>query len=215
MKLIYQGTQAQAEAVHSFTFQPVEPIKWLAGQSIKIEVPGVYGPLEHRFTIASAPYEQVITITTRLSGSEYKNSLASLKPGQLVDAYSIEGDFTWRESPVPHIFVAAGIGITPFHSMLKQRFYENRLLNASLIYASRHLVYKDQLEHWAAQDPSFKLVFITDRRLNPKDIPNSAGYIYLSGPSLMVDKLSAALIKRGVLESQLVRDWFTGRLAEG
>jgi NAD(P)H-flavin reductase len=52
---------------------------WTAGQSIKLEVPGPYGPLEHRFSISSAPHEGIVAITTRLSGSSYKNSLAALR----------------------------------------------------------------------------------------------------------------------------------------
>lgn len=215
MKLIFEGQKPQTGDAYSFTFRPVTTLEWTAGQSIKLEVPGSYGPLEHRFTIASAPYEKFVTITTRLSGSDYKNSLAALKPGSEVDAYSVDGDFIWRQSPASHIFVAAGIGITPFHSILKQRAHEQLPLTATLIYGSSQadMVYKNELDNWAKQYSSvFTIKYIAGRHLIASDIPKTKGLVYLSGPSIVVDELSTELIKNGLSDMQLVRDWFTGRL---
>ena len=212
MKLVFKGKQAHSKQISSFIFRAPNDTSWVAGQSIKIEVPGAYGPLEHRFTIASAPYEKLVTITTRLSDSEYKNSLASLEPGAEIDAYSIEGDFAWRESETEHIFVAAGIGITPFHAIIKQRFHDKLPVSAKLIYGSRHeFVYKDVLDEWAKQS-DLKVIYVTDRRLSIEDVPASNSYVYVSGPSDFVDEFSAGLVKRGLPENKLVRDWFTGRL---
>src|SRR5262245_44804997 len=137
MDLYFVRSQSEAKERVSFWFHPAEPLSWIAGQSIKIELAGPYGPLEHRFSIASAPHEGEVMITTRLSGSTYKNSLAALQPGDAVKGYGIEGDFVWGEGDSRRLFVAAGIGITPFHSILKQRVYDHALLAVDLIYASR------------------------------------------------------------------------------
>jgi ferredoxin-NADP reductase len=218
MQLSFESTRPETSDIMTFAFRPAAKFTWIAGQSIKIEVPGPYGPLEHRFSISSAPCEGVIAITTRLSGSSYKNSLARLTAGDRVQAYGLEGDFTWRKSETPHIFVAAGIGITPFRAMFTQRAHEKQPLAATLIYASsREHLFKSELDDWQKTYPEFTVSYLTGRRVTADDIPKDTKQLmYISGPSLMVDELSVDLLAQGVAEEQLVRDWFTGRLpAEG
>jgi ferredoxin-NADP reductase len=212
MQLMFKESRPEKNAV-SFIFEPLKPLTWQAGQSIKIEVPGPYGPLEHRFSIASAPYEKNVMITTRLSGSPYKNSLAALKPGDIVDAYGLEGDFVWQEGTAPHIFLAAGIGITAFRSMLMQRAHEQKPLTATLLYgSSQEFVFKEDLNNLARRHPEYTVHYY-QRRLEVNDIPQTDGLLYLSGPSAFVDEMSTELLRRGIAEQQLMRDWFTGRLS--
>src|SRR4051812_31124969 len=71
MHLLFESAHNVTGDVTTFTFRPEAPLMWTAGQSIKLEVPGPYGPLEHRFSISSAPHEGIVAITTRLSGSSY------------------------------------------------------------------------------------------------------------------------------------------------
>jgi ferredoxin-NADP reductase len=207
MQLRFVGKKALGADIVSFNFKPTEPLTWIAGQSIKLELDGPYGPIEHRFTIAAPPYAGVVTVTTRLSGSDYKNTLTALRPGDVVRGYGVEGDFVWRESSVPHVFVAAGIGITPFYAMLAERAHEGKPLTAHVIYASTNeFVYKDELEQWLIP------TYIANHRLTVEDIPQTKGLVYLSGPSAMVDELNQALLVRGTPESRIVRDWFTGNI---
>lgn len=220
MELKFKISQPQTGGATSFRFIPTEPLEWIAGQSIKIELEGPYGPLEHRFTISAAPYEKEVAITTRLSGSDYKNALATLKPGDKVKAYGLEGDFTWRETKSQHIFVAGGIGVTPYHSIIKQRDHDGQEVPVCLIYGSSDpgIVFKDELDGWAAKHPELTINYITDRHIEVYDILRVAqevsGLIYLSGPEVMVDALSEALMKEGVPKDRLVHDWFSGKIKE-
>ena len=66
MRLIFLGRQPEADGAVSFRFTPVEPLVWIAGQSIKIELPAGYGTEERRFTIAAPPIKEDI-ITTRIA----------------------------------------------------------------------------------------------------------------------------------------------------
>ena len=210
MKLIFKASVPETGDIHSFLFMPVKDLEWVAGQSIKIELTGPYGPLEHRFSISSAPHQKLVTITTRLSGSDYKNSLAALKMGDQVDGHSIEGDFIWHDHAHPHIFVAAGIGITPIHAILSQRASEQKPLDSSLIYSSRStdILFQNQLDQW------LQPTYVVGRRLSASDVPKTDGLIYISGPHAFVDQLSAALQKRGVPKDQLIHDFFTGHLSK-
>lgn len=217
MQLLFESATPETEDITTFTFKPEARFHWTAGQSIKIEVPGPYGPLEHRFSISSAPHEGTISITTRLSGSPYKNSLAKLQKGDTVQAYGLEGTFVWQESSAPLVFVAAGIGITPFRAMLKQRLHDGLPIPAMLVYgsATNDSIFASELDHWQRQRPEFSVTYIVGRHITAFDLPDHKDHlIYLSGPSLMVDELSARLLEQGVPETLLIRDWFTGRLPQ-
>lgn len=215
MQLRLDTTIPQMQDISTFIFTPVERVHWEAGQSIKIEVAGTYGPIEHRFTISGAPHTQKIAITTRNSGSAYKKRLFALRPGDEVRAFAIEGDFTWKESSLPKIWIAAGIGITPFYAMLQDRAHKKLPLDATLFYSSREPVFKDELDALASRHTEFQFIYspqhITAQHI--LDQPNSLErLIYVSGPSAMVDEVSSALLHSGIEKNQLVRDWFTGRL---
>src|SRR3990170_8502700 len=122
MKLTLQDKKQEAKNVFTLVFAPDGPISWIAGQSIRLELPaGQYDTEERRFTISSAPHENHIAITTRTTPGLFKQSLLELKIGDIVEANAIEGTFTWKESEKPLIFIAGGIGITPFYAMLKHR----------------------------------------------------------------------------------------------
>lgn len=213
MKLQFLDKNHEAADVWTFRFAPLEEISWRAGQSIRLELPVGYDIEEKRFTINSAPFEKRIDITTRLSGSKFKNSLDNLKPGQLIDGQSIEGDFLWSETN-HKLFVAAGIGITPFHSMLKQRQYERGDFKLKLVYAGRQdrLPFEDWLSNMAADQADFELELIHGRRLSLQDVtPTAQQLVYLSGPSDMVNGLTVELLAAGFSSQNLKRDLFTGR----
>lgn len=211
MKLIFEHKKPQTGNATTFIFTPAEPLTWVAGQSLRLEVPGAYEPLEHRFTISSAPSEGHIAITTRNSGSEYKQSLFGLQPGATVDAYAIEGNFVWQDAKTPHLFVAAGIGITPVRSIIKERFNAGLPVPATLLYHAPNPIFTDDITNWTHDLPEFTAHFLPER-ITYGDILRAKphGLIYLTGPSTMVDDLSSELLQRGVAENRLVRDWFTG-----
>ena len=114
--------------VWAFRFQPSELLTWTAGQYVRVELlhenPDEEGT-KRWFTNSAAPYEGIMQITTRVTGSTFKQALSKLEEGvelQLIE--NPEGDFVWQNSDLPIVFVAAGIGVTPFHSILKERVHD-------------------------------------------------------------------------------------------
>ena len=213
MKLRFTEKIHQVGDAYTFIFDLLEPVGWLAGQSIRIELPAGWGTEERRFTISSAPFERQIAITTRVSGSDFKQALATLQAGQVVDAYDIRGDFIWGEGRP--VLCANSMGITPYMAMLGQRKHEGKPLAATLLYAfdaSRPL-FVDNLKFLGHGNPGLRLVFIAGRRLEVTDIlPWAHGKdVYIAGPSAMVEGLAAALQTQGIGEGQIKSDWFTGR----
>lgn len=216
MQVQFIKKHQEAPDVWSFIFASRGQFTWIAGQSLRLEIPGAYGPIEHRFSIASAPSTGEIMVATRLSDSDYKESLAALRPGDIAQAYAIEGDFTWREHAKPHIFVAAGIGITPIHAMLAERVAQKQPLTATLLYSSHdQAIFGWQLQDWQASHPEFS-VRHQNERVNMRTVlalPHAKNrLIYISGPSKMADTLGADLSAAGVPTPHILRDQFTGRL---
>lgn len=216
MKLIFRQQAPHGDELSTFTFEPVEPLTWVAGQSIRLELPAPdYGTNERRFTISSAPYEKVIAITTRRSTSEFKQLLFTLEPGDIIDAYSIEGDFIW-EDDIPAIFVALGIGVTPFYAILKQRLHEQKTINTELLYASKStLPFAADFQQWQLEHPEFtlhQLDRITAGQVHERGVRRTP---YISGPQAFVTALKQELVNNYHPEIGTVKtDLFTGNLPE-
>jgi ferredoxin-NADP reductase len=220
MKLTFQRCQPEIADIATFIFTPAEPIHWLAGQSIRLDLPAGWGSAERRFTISSAPYENYVAITTRRSPSEFKQALWALRPGAEITGYAIEGDFTWQDAPLPKLFIASGIGSTPFYAMLKQRAYQGEPVPVTFVYASRQpqLLFGETFNQWKHTYPEFNFHFLPGERLGVAAIQKlvsdfSRYQVYIAGPEAMVSGLSAGLQSLGLPETQLRTDLFTGRLS--
>lgn len=196
--------------VRTFVFD-AGGVKWLAGQYQRFTLPyegDLTHDAEHWFTIAAAPFENEIYISTRITDSKYKQQLNSLKPGEAIVGSELGGGFTWEDEK-PIVMVAAGIGITPFRSILMQREHEGKKLNCSLLYFNRdeQVPFKALLEDLAEKHPELKLQVITGERVTAARIlelaPESKQQtVYLSGPKPLVLALSEELEKQDIKTKQ-------------
>lgn len=205
--------------VWAFRFRPDGDFTWTAGQYVRVELPHDNPDSEGTrrwFTNSAAPYENIMQITTRVSNSTFKQALAKLEPGdklQLIE--EPEGDFVWQDSSLPIVFVAGGIGITPFHSILKQRAYDGLPLHVTLVYGSRtpDVPFKDELAAWQSSDPNLHVIYevgqpLTAERL-AEVVPHlNESLVYVSGPEPMVQQLSSDLMQHDLPQSQIKRDEF-------
>lgn len=217
MKLLFLRKNNVGGNVVSFTFKPTEPLQWQAGQSVRLEIPCGFGSDERRFTISSAPFEQTVTISTRITSSTFKQALANLQPGVLIDGYGAEGDFTWPNDVGTVLFVAVGVGITPYISMLRQRAHEQLPLSATLLFAdtTSGFPFADEISAIPESAKDFNVIFKYDK-LQAADIApylTSNIHVYLSGPATMVMELANKLIEDyGIPPQRLKRDLFSGKL---
>src|SRR5687768_17266618 len=135
--LVLTEKEHLVDDIWAFRFMPNEPQHWIAGQYMSVELPHEHADgkgTKRWFTISSAPFEGVMEITTRLTDSSFKRALSALPIGghlELLD--QPHGDFIWQDADRPLLFVAGGIGITAFRSILRQRAYERLPLNVELI----------------------------------------------------------------------------------
>ena len=114
-------SRQETPSTASYFFVPERPLSYLPGQAISITLPGIDDPREARrtFTLSSSPTEgDILRITTRVSDSRFKRRLADIEPGLTLRLLGPLGQFL-REPHRPAVMIAAGIGITPFRSMLR------------------------------------------------------------------------------------------------
>lgn len=192
---------------------------WQAGQYVHVNLPHDNPDeegTERWFTNSAAPYEGIVQITTRVSQTTFKQALAALEPGDTLEQMDgPEGDFVWEDSTLPVVFIAGGIGVTPFRSILKQRAHDNQPLNVSLIYGSRtdEVPFKDELTQWTAADPNLKVHYAVGTPLTAESLAGfvpeiNQSLVYLSGPEPMVESLGESLKQHGLPETQLKQDFF-------
>lgn len=205
--------------VWAFRFQPSEPFTWAAGQYMRVELPHDNPDDEGTkrwFTISCAPYEGIAQITTRVTDSTFKQALAALPIGgelQLIE--QPEGSFTWQATDLPRVFVAGGIGITPFYSICKQRVHDGQPIDAALIYGSRddHITFKEEFDQWAADGTGLRVKYVIGEPLTAEKLAElqpdlNQSLVYLSGPEPMVQALGKQLKANGLPEAQLKLDEF-------
>lgn len=205
----------EAGNVRTFVFEKAD-LTWQPGQYQAYNLlqlgddPAVN---EHWFTIAAAPSENEIHISTRLSGSDFKNALAALQPGDTVETHDLEGDFTWDDDE-PVVLVAGGIGVTPYRSMFVERAKTNRPIRAVLLYYGRdeNFAFRDEFDRIASEHPELQIKYLVGQPITVENILAEAPAArelptYISGPEPMVDAVGEELKKQGV---NLKQDWFPG-----
>jgi ferredoxin-NADP reductase len=228
MKLKLANRKIEVPGVESFIFQPSKPVTWKAGQFFHYVLH--HEPTDDRgsdrwFTIAAAPSERVVMITTRFTadkGSTFKKTLADLKIGDVIEVSDLDGDFIVEDLTKEYVFIAGGIGITPIRSILKDFDQAGKKINATLLYANRdqNIVYKDELESFAKNNPQLKIHYIiSPERIDALKIkefvPNIEKPIfYISGPEPMVESLGNTLKEAGIPADHIKQDWFPGYPAE-
>src|ERR671927_103063 len=96
------------------------------------------GPRRH-ITVVTSPTERgVLGLCTRLRDTAFKKTLAELKVGDAVEVEQPKGDWALPEDTSPsYVFVAGGIGITPYRSMLRYIADTGAPYRIALVYSNR------------------------------------------------------------------------------
>jgi len=137
VKAIVTEIMRETPEISSFRLAPEADVKYVAGQWMYVRLTP---ELKHHFTISASPTEPYLQFTTKnRSESEYKKHLWSMKTGDGVEITGPFGSFVLDEADTgPKIFVAGGIGITPFRSMIKYTSDKKLDLNISLLYSVKN-----------------------------------------------------------------------------
>ena len=187
------------------------------------------GARRHITAVTSPSERGVIGLCTRMRDSAFKRSLAELPLGTEVEVEQPKGTFVLpEESSRPLVFVAGGIGITPFRSMLRYIVDERLPHHVTLIYSSRDrasAAFLDEVEEIEQANPNVRLIAtMTDddswqgerRRVDAAflrdhlgDELNEARWM-VAGPPGMAKAVTAELEQAGVAPELIETDSFSG-----
>lgn len=200
-------------------------VSFLPGQFIfvRFRQPG-FPAEEHPFSLTASPAEGTLRISAKGIG-DFTRALPQLKPGAVAEVQGPFGAFSFLRAVNPRqVWIAGGIGITPFLSMARTLL--DRAANpavaattATLFYSAQaptDLVFHDELVAISRQCPNFTLVpWVTAERgyltadairqqLDPRDRE-----IFLCGPKTMMRslwrQLRAAGVRRGCIHLEEFR----------
>lgn len=211
-----------APDIYDFAFKPDRKFTFLPGQYMDWTLPDIkFNSRGNRrtFTIASSPEQNQVHIGVRFydPGSQFKKKLINLQTGDTILGGRVAGDFVLpRDASKKLVFVAGGIGITPFVAMLTSLIDTNAERDIVLFYfvnQEQDIVYKDVLKK--AQKHGLKTIPMIgpEVRLNQetlqKHVPDfTQREYYLSGPPAMVRVYKSALKKLSV--KKINTDYFSG-----
>lgn len=240
MKLQLIEKKQAAPDIISFYFRPDSPLIYKPGQFLRYRIPEAIPDArgENRFfSIASAPHEGPVQLTTRFApdkGSTFKKDLKELEIGQSVEATGPSGHFSMDDPNKQYVFIAGGIGVTPFRAILMDFDHRGLPLNVNLLYANRtkEAIFKDELENLAKKHPELKINYIVsdepvsaekimenirilpgkiDQTVVQNLVPNfQSAVFYISGPEPMVLSFEQMVNSMGVPMENIKRDYFPG-----
>ncbi|MCD9033252.1 ferredoxin reductase family protein [Luteimonas sp. Y-2-2-4F] len=182
---------------------------------------------QHPFSITSAAGERELRFTVKALG-DFTGSLGELAPGARAWIEGPYGVFTWvpGRSPGGAVFVAGGVGITPFLSMLRTAAARGAREPLWLVYANRSLdeaIAREELDALAGRLPLTVVHVLEappdgwtgetghiDAALLDRCLPEGVArmHCYLCGPEPMADAVEPALLARGVPAKNLYSERF-------
>ncbi len=225
LKLLLTEKTKLSDTTSAFTFKLPYKVHYLPGQYMEWTLPHAKADMRgirRFFTIASSPTEEGIVslgVKSYNPSSTFKRKLFSLIQGDTVWAASPAGDFILPESASKKlVFIAGGIGITPFRSMVKYLVdrKEKRDIVLFHVAAGKEFVYKELLKE--AEKVGVKTVQVNlsaDEKLTPDvlkdEVPDFKNRtFYISGSNVMVHSHKDLLKKLGINNSKIITDYFPG-----
>ncbi len=225
-----------AEGTMAFHFPKPSDFQFRAGQALDmtlLDPPETDAEGNTRaFSIASAPFEDDLMIATRMRDTAFKRVLGKAELGLKVKIEGPSGSFTLsRKTEKPAVFLAGGIGITPFLSMIRQATHEQTPHQIYLFYSNRRpedAAFLELLSAVPKENPKFHLIAtMAEMDKSHREWRGETGFInkdmlaknmtslqgptyYLAGPPAMVAAMRQMLIEAGGDEDDIRTEEFSG-----
>jgi len=226
---IAEGTMAfHFEKPPGFAFKAGQALAWTLINPPETDDEGVM----RNFSIASAPGEPDLMIATRMRDTAFKRVLKTMPLGTEVRIVGPFGSLTLRQNAArPAVFLAGGIGITPFRSMLRQAAEQKLPHRLSLFYSSRRpedAAFLEELQELEKENSNYKFIgtitemagsnrvwrgetsFINQETLTKYIGDLAAPIYYIAGPPAMVAAMRQTLSVAGVNSDDVRAEEFAG-----
>ncbi len=208
------------ETNNKFTFKP--------GQFcfLRINKKGIYA--RHPFTISSLPEEKYLSFTIKLKGRFTKEAF-NLKSGEEIFIDGPFGIFTLDKADKNKelVFIAGGVGITPFFSIIKSNLNSDIKRDITLFYCTKtleNMIFRRELDN--IKENWFKKIYVLSRdecsgyekgRINKEIIIKNLGDVsnctfFICGPEEMNKCVVKELAELGVKKQDIIIESFFGEM---
>ncbi len=194
-----------------------------AGQFLFVRFPDIKGLNEaHPFTISSAPSEDVLRVTIKACGDFTRDLFTHLRPGTGAVVEGAYGMFNYKTGAQKQIWVAGGIGVTPFLSFIRDLATDLHH-DVYFYYTVRHpeeSIFVDEIEAIVKKYPQLKSHIrfsATHGSLTVDEIIKNAGGnirdydVYMCGPLPMVQAFENKFLEAGLSHGQIHYEEFNFR----
>ncbi len=232
--LTLKRIEEAANDAYDFVFSPDRRFSFAPGQYMEWTL--AHDGSDNRgnrryFTLASAPTESTVRLGVKFypKASTFKQTLAAMKVGDRISAAHLSGGFVLpRNKKKKLVFIAGGIGITPFRSMIRYLLDKGEQRDIVVLYSNKapdDIAYGDILER-ARTELGVRTVYaVTDGNASSSGVyagKIDAGLImrqipdyrdrtfYISGPHAMVEAFEKTLKDMGVSRFRIKSDFFPG-----
>jgi len=224
----FLGSEAIAPGVASFRFEKPPGYTFEPGQHLSLTLATREGEQTKHFTHDEAPADPYLEITTRLSGSAFKDALLGLRPGDVVRITGPRGRMTLPPDAKKAGFLVGGVGVTPAHSIIRDAVQRKTGLTVALFYGNldeRSIPFGDEFDAYAAAHPEISVVHVLQ---SPgEDWPGERGFItadivrrhvdpldgwhwVVTGPPGMITAMQAVVRDLGIPEDRVSTEAFAG-----
>lgn len=216
----------EAPGVFTLKFTSGETPPYVPGQFITVYFPELGTPEGKAYSISSAPDEGALAITVKQIG-EFSNRLCSLEPGDTVEASAPCGYFFSESNTSTLVMLAAGIGISPFRSMMRGALKKNPARKLLLLCSSRaaaDIIFRETLDGLQAAETAVRVEYFITReepvpqgmvrgRMTPEAVIQAVGAapdpeFFICGSIPFVRDLWRGLKWAGVSEDRLYTEAF-------
>lgn len=218
--------------VKSFRF-PVQnqKVDYTPGQFFYVTIKVNDKDAEKHFSFSSSPTEEgYIEFTKRITGSDYSQTLATMKSGDWASVRGPAGKFILPSQKRKIAFLSGGIGITPMRSILryitdKREDWDVVLLDGNS--SESEIAFREEFDAIASRNKGVRIAYTISGPNFARGWRGKTGQInkemvseaikdykerlfYVSGPPKMVTGLKEQLLALGLPEDQIKTDSFTG-----
>ncbi|WP_161635252.1 ferredoxin reductase family protein [Aquimarina macrocephali] len=194
-----------------------DKLEYSAGQFAFFNFPSISKKEQHPFTISSHPYDNELRIIIKGLG-DYTNDInEKLSIGEQVLVEGPYGHFSSKYvKEQDQIWIAGGIGITPFLSLSKD-LHPNKIKLFWCVYNEKEAVYKEELETISNDNPNFEFVIWSSKKSGHLTVENlnlnsytDKAYL-ICGPKSLKDNMTNQLIQKNVSKKYIYDEEFAFR----
>ena len=227
-EVAYLGSTTEAPGVATFMFSRPEGYAFDPGQFLSLTLETREGTQTKHFTICSAPGDPGLAITTRLTGSAFKDALLALVSGSQVAITGPRGAMTLRLGEKKVAFLVGGIGVTPARCIVRDAVQRGGGPTLLVFYGNLDqdsIPFKAEFDAYERDHPEISVVhvlaepkagwkgdtgFITAEIVRRHTDPLDGWHWVVAGPPAMVDAMKRVLEELAIPADRVSMEVFAG-----